>query len=640
MGGHPMWNKLKTNLYDKKVPTLPLAIFRIGYALLLGLEIIQMMLFRDLIFLKDSLASRHDLFLTILFVLWAMALAMILAGVRMRIAAVVNYCICVYILGFVTVNEANNWQVDSLFLTGAFLLLFLPAASSLSMESLMEHRRQARIRVRKLPRPQGRFIHTALLILMMGLFYLDSILYKLSSSMYLTGLGLWGPASLPFTTFHDVSWLINHEVIVRILGYGLLVYESLYIFLIWFRKFRTPLSIIGIMLHAGVLFVFPIPVMSLLVIGIHLAIIPDDVYRKVYDSFLAAKHKRLTVYYDRLCPLCRQTVGILSALDLRKAIEWRALQDYAAEEPLLSGIPEEDLLHDIYAVEKQSVLHKGVDTYAAILRSTGWAYPLGLLLGLPPVHGIASRVYERVAAKRKREGGCTDSTCGIGIAPPPGKKPSWFAERFWPAGVFLLLWFLSFAILSFGTPVYGKYITGENSRITQSLKDTASVYKRVVYPLFGWTNHGVYTESHFENYKFQTRLVYREGEVVRPLPIMDEHGFAGHYLIGRQWDSWTYAAASPELAYDLAVKALTAYASFWTSKHNVDLNNGEGIIEIQKKPITAPLDRFSKNLLKSNMEQPWEGVGEIRREGDGFRLNVNEGAPDHPRTWGAAVGGL
>lgn len=635
-----MWNGLKNTLYDTKEPTLPLAIFRMGYAFVLGLELIQMMLFRDIIFQKDSFASRHDLFLTSLFVLWSCAVLMILLGLRLRVAAVINYVICVYILGFVTVNEMNNWQVDSLFLTGSFLLLFMPAASSLSIESLMEHRRQARVRVRKLPRPQGRFIHTAFLILMIGLFYLDSIFYKLSSSMYLSGLGLWGPASLPFTTYYDVSWLINYELMVKVMGYGLLVYETLYIFLIWFRKLRTPLSLIGILFHAGVLLVFPIPVMSLLVIVIHLAVIPDSVYRKLYDSFIMAKHKKLAVYYDRLCPLCRQTVGILSALDIRKAIEWKALQDYASEEPLLSDIPENELLHDIYAVENNKGLHKGVDTYAAILRSTGWAFPLGLLLRAPLIHGIASRIYGQVAARRKREGGCTDSTCGIGIAPMADKKSSMFAERFWPARLFLLLWVMSFVIITFGSPAYGKYITGDNHAITKVLKDTAAVYKRIVYPLFGWTTHGVYTESHFENYEFQTRLVYREGGKAVPLPIVDRNGFTGWYIIGRQWDNWTYATVSPDISYDIASKGLLSYSSFWISNNRNNVYSGEGYIEIQKKPIRVPLDHFRKNLLRDNMAQDWQPVGRIHYASGELNLVLNDGAPAEPQTWKEAVGDL
>ncbi|WP_150274923.1 DCC1-like thiol-disulfide oxidoreductase family protein [Paenibacillus tepidiphilus] len=635
-----MWKWVKAKLYDRKEPAFPLALFRIGFALVFILEVLQMIIFRDLIFQQDSLAAEAPAFLSVLFALWLIALVLLLIGALTRPAAIVNYAISVYILGFVAVNEANNWQVDSLFLTGSFLLLFMPVSVCVSVESLMERRRQARVRVRKLPRPQARFLHTAYLILLIGLFYLDSMFYKLSSSMYLTGLGLWAPASLPFTTFYDVSWLIDHHWLVLILGYSLLLYELLYVFLVWFKPLRVWLSIGGVLLHAGVLLVFPIPVMSLLVTVIHLAVIPESAYRKLYDRLLAAKRKQLSVYYDRLCPLCRQTVGILSALDIRKAIEWKALQDYAAEEKLLCGIPEVELLHDIYAVEKGTKLHKGVDTYAAVLRAMGWTYPAGLLLGLPPFHGIAARIYGKVAAKRKREGGCTDSTCGIGIAAPPERPASVLAGKFWPAGTFLLLWGISFVVLSFGTPFYGKYITGEDSRTTAALRDTAAVYKRITYPVLGWSNHGVYTETHFENYVFQTRLVYVSGDSATALPVMDGSGFSRAYMIGRQWDNWAYATAHPELPFDQASRSMLDYAAFWAARSGVDLTSGSGSIEIQRKPLKVSMDEFRRGLLKENMTQPWTRVGEITANGGELQIALDSGAAEGVQaTWREAVEG-
>ncbi|MFP4978221.1 DCC1-like thiol-disulfide oxidoreductase family protein [Paenibacillus sp. CN-4] len=630
-----MWNGLKRGLYERMEPAFPLALFRIGFAVCLLLELGQMMIFRELIFQDKSLVSREGWLLTVIFILWTGALLLILAGYKLRIAAAVNYAVSVYMLGFVTVNEANNWQVDSLFLTGSFLLLFMPASAALSVDRLLEHRREARVRVRKLLRPKARFIHTAFLILTIGLFYLDSILYKLSSSMYLSGLGLWAPASLPFTTYWDISWLIEHEWLMRIMGYTLLVYETLYIFLIWFRKLRTPLSLAGIALHAGILVVFPIPVISFLVIVIHLAIIPDEAYAKLYGKVIAAKRKKLAVYYDRLCPLCRQTVGILSALDFRKAIEWKALQDYAEGEPLLKAIPEADLLHDIYAVEKNAKLHKGVDTYAAILRAMGWTYPAGLLLGLPPVHGIAARIYGRIAAKRKREGGCTDSTCGIGISPLPEKKEGRFAGRFLPAGLLLVFWVVSFIIISFGSPAYAKYLTGENTSTTKTLKDMAAVYKRVVYPVFGWTNHGVYTEIHFGEYNVQTRLVHKQDGREKSLPVIDRDGFAGRYIIGRQWDNWTYATVHPETAYAQAEKHLLAYASYWLKRHGGGMDGGT--IEIQVRRIGVSIDTFHPGLLKSNLDEKWMPAGRIEGPLGQLELTLANEAAAEPATWREAV---
>jgi hypothetical protein len=243
-----------------------------------------------------------------------------------------------------------------------------------------------------------------------------------------------------------------------------------------------------------------------------------------------------------------------------------------------------------------------------------------------------------VAAKRKREGGCTDSTCGIGVFAPPEPSSSVLAGKFWPAGTFLLLWVVSFVIISFGTPAYGKYITGENSRITAALKDTASVYKRVTYPVLGWTNHGVYTETHFEDYSFQTRLVYVNGDSAVPLPIMDDHGFSRGYAVGRQWDNWAYATAKPGIPYDQASRHMLDYAAFWAARSGVELESGSGRIEIQRKPIEVTLDNFRPGLLRGNMDQPWTRVGEIVANEGSLKIVMDGGAGSNDQgTWGEAV---
>lgn len=620
---------------------LPLGLLRIAFALLLLVDVGQMFELRELIFLKDSFVARSEpLLLTVLWV-WTAVLLLILVGYRTRWAAVANYAICVYMLGFVLVNESNNWQVDSLFLTLSFLLLFMPSDAVLSVSRLIEKRKDARIRVRKLPRPKAAFIHTALLMLTIGLFYLDSILYKVSSDMYLTGLGLWAPASLPFTLFQNVSFLIDWEWPVRIGGYLVVIYELVYVFLIWLPKLRIPLSLAGVVLHAGILLFFPIPVMSLLMIALHLAVVPEAFYLKWFNRLFVARTTRLTVYYDRLCPLCRQTVGVLSALDLRGAIAWKALQDYAADEPLLADIPESDLLHDIYAAESGKRLHKGVDTYAAILKATGWMYLPGLLLTVPPIRGIAARVYGAVAARRKREGGCTDATCGIGLPPQPAAdKRSRLAGRRWPGVVFVALWIFSFIVISFNTPFYRWYVTGD-SAVTDKMSQAAVAYKRVVYPAFGWTNHGVYTEIHFRDYRFQTRLVYAAADGSRKeLPIMNEYGFTRSYLFGRQWDNWVYAIVRPQLDYATAEKGMLAYSHFWAKHHLSGPGLDGGTIEVQVKPLLVSMDHFVKGRLRQNMERPWLTAGTIAEEEGGLALTMAEGASADAESWGEAVDGV
>lgn len=213
-----------------------------------------------------------------------------------------------------------------------------------------------------------------------------------------------------------------------------------------------------------------------------------------------------------------------------------------------------------------------------------------------------------------------------------------FSGKFWPAGTFLLLWAVSFLIISFATPAYGKYLTGENSSLTATLRDMAAVYKRITYPVLGWTNHGVYTETHYAEYDFQTRLVYVDGDSSVPLPIMDEEGFSRGYKVGRQWDNWAYATVKPDVSYGQASSSMLGYAAFWAKDSGTDLHSGNGHIEIQRKPIEVSMKDFRPGLLRDNMGQPWSRIGEIAASGGGLQLALDGAAGSQEQgTWGEAV---
>ena len=117
--------------------------------------------------------------------------------------------------------------------------------------------------------------------LVIALIYLDSAFYKFASSMWLNGLGMWLPASLPMATWSSFPWLLNNELLVKFLGYLVLIFETVFILLMWFKVFRMPLLVIGVLFHLGILFFFPIPWFALAVICVYCLMVPIRFWKKI-----------------------------------------------------------------------------------------------------------------------------------------------------------------------------------------------------------------------------------------------------------------------------------------------------------------------------------------------------------------------
>ena len=263
-------------LYYRQVDALGLAFFRIAYSLVLLLEVKQLFTFRSLIFSEVSTPAYQ---ISGLLLLWMLALGLLLVGWFTRAAAILNYAIGVFIIWQM---PAFKYHLDFVMTSVNFLLLFLPVSASLSLDIYFKHRRHHN---RQLPNQVSSLYVWVLVIVGVGLVYLDSAVNKLSSPMWLSGLGFWLPSSLPQNAQTNLSWLLNQEILVRFIGYGILAFEMLFLFLIWFRPLRWLLLAIGILLHLGIGIAYPIPNFALLMLALYIPLLPDGVWQKLRQAW-------------------------------------------------------------------------------------------------------------------------------------------------------------------------------------------------------------------------------------------------------------------------------------------------------------------------------------------------------------------
>src|SRR5690606_7183496 len=109
------------------------------------------------------------------------------------------------------------------------------------------------------------------------------------------------------------------KVLVIALGYITLVFEAVFLFTFWRKKWRVPMLIIGIGLHIGILVCFPIPFFALGVIALYLLMVPVRFWEKQFNR--KESKRKLQFYYDGECPLCNRTRIVIDHFDSRNCIE-------------------------------------------------------------------------------------------------------------------------------------------------------------------------------------------------------------------------------------------------------------------------------------------------------------------------------
>ncbi len=275
--------RIKTAL-TKPVDGIGLAIFRFFFFGILLFEVHDLYNLRHLFYDRIPYVEPGEIMLIFPFWIWQLSLISIMLGYQTRIATVINYlCVLIFLSGLTTFE----YHMDYVYIGISFLAIFLPLAQVLSVDKYLSRWKSLKAKQPLNPTRQVSAYNYYIPVLFgLAIVYADSILFKFISPMWMNGLGMWTPASMaPVTIFND-SILLNQEYIMKSLGYLTLVFEVVFLFLFWFKKFRLPLLIIGIGLHFGIYLEFPIPYFAFGSIAIYLLMVPIGFWNKIETRLL------------------------------------------------------------------------------------------------------------------------------------------------------------------------------------------------------------------------------------------------------------------------------------------------------------------------------------------------------------------
>ncbi|MDT0556044.1 hypothetical protein [Patiriisocius hiemis] len=259
--------KLIKGLYNKKVSSKGLAIFRILFSSTLFFEVLRIYNYKELYYgAFPNLEVSSSI--TVGLQAWLLVLIFLAFGFLSKIMTILNYALALFLL---SQFQGLIYHMAYTYLGIGFLMMLFPLSKSFSIDALLK----IKYKVTSSSDTKVTVLAYYLFVLVgIGFVYIDSIFFKLKTEVWMNGTGMWLPASLPHFTILKDQWLLNQKYLLLFFGYLTIVFEAIFCFLFFRKRFRIPLLIIGLGLHIGILIEFPIPYFAMGAIGVYMLLVP------------------------------------------------------------------------------------------------------------------------------------------------------------------------------------------------------------------------------------------------------------------------------------------------------------------------------------------------------------------------------
>lgn len=619
---------LVAKLYDTEVPAQGLALFRILYGIVFFAETCQMYYFKELIFDPIPFISPAEIDMGLPLTVWLFVIFLLTIGAFTRYVSIINYMFSLVAISSIHFYE---YHIDYSYTAINFLLMFVPSSRAFSVDRLFEKLKYSTLKIAyNPPKTVSVLSYLSIVGLGIGLIYFDSLFYKLASPMWLNGLGFWMPTSIPFATYLDFSFILNIKWLAYFLGYLTLLFEAVFLFGMWKRKYRIPLVILGVGLHVGILFAYPIPWFALAVIALYVLMLPYEWWPALHDKVKAKTHS-LVVYYDEECPLCNRIKIITTHFDFFAVIRFKGVQSYASSDNLLKDVSQEALLGNIYSIDSKGRIYHGLGTYVQIFSRIWFLWPISILLRLPLISHLANKVYAYITQNRFREV-CNEENFEVKFpATPQDYDHIKLLNNFYVKNLkvaFIVIFIIhctigqlfsvtrSLLVNDITAALFPKnYFLGQVRGFT---KKCAPFYRKTL----GITAHNVFIDRiHFEGYNHMLSVAYVDEKGKETwLPIIDKNGQVGTYNTGRQWKGWLFITVGRQISNVKLNYGVRAYTAFWAKKHGVSLDK-KAVFKLRVKKFETP-NGWQDNHLRNQMAQPWIDAGTGTWENNNFTLDV------------------
>jgi hypothetical protein len=271
-------------------PQLAQTALRVFFGVVLLADVAHLYLHRTL-FLRTGLWPWFPLGTSS--IVWMISLVCLIIGIRVQIAAFVNWACCAVILGLVAPN--NGFQqaaCDSVTIGISLLLMVLPRISA----------------------PSGRWLLAAYL----NSIYLDAGVHKVVSPMWSRGFGVVAPMTLPSLVWMNTSWMpLFPNWFWHVAGYGVLSFELAFPVLYEWRRTRLAALLTGVAMHTGIGIIYPIPIFAGVMLSLYAGLLAQEL---LHESGSHTPRNRWSLAVLTLWGLAILNVYYPPSKALRKAI--------------------------------------------------------------------------------------------------------------------------------------------------------------------------------------------------------------------------------------------------------------------------------------------------------------------------------
>ncbi|HLT23216.1 MAG TPA: HTTM domain-containing protein [Bacteriovoracaceae bacterium] len=230
---------------------------------------------------KESLATAYGIYFFTL-----ISLMMVTIGYYTRVFLFFS------LIGLVSLHMRNTWilsSADVLIRCIFFILIWSPCYNVLSIDSWLANKRGE-------PKPVNASQWTWRLIQMqIAVVYLWTFWSKVKGENWIDGSAVYYATRLETMRNFTIPWLLDTKVIIKFLTWGTLAIELALGTLVWFKKTRTVVILLGISLHLGIEVAMAIPFFEWIMIVLLMNFYNPDDYVHLYRNLKSKCLQLITI---------------------------------------------------------------------------------------------------------------------------------------------------------------------------------------------------------------------------------------------------------------------------------------------------------------------------------------------------------
>ncbi|ADW68814.1 HTTM domain-containing protein [Granulicella tundricola] len=199
-----------------------------------------------------ALAPHSERWVTALYYLILGASITLTLGLGTRVSSVIVY------LGLNALNQRNPIILhggDTFLRSAAFFLIFASSAEVLSLDSLIRRYRKPSESVPRLISPWP----LRLIQYQLALLYLASFWWKAHGNTWWNGTALYYVVNLGEVRRFPIPHILHTAWVLRLGGWCAMAFELLFPCLVWFKRFRNPILIAGLLFHLSLEYALNVP---------------------------------------------------------------------------------------------------------------------------------------------------------------------------------------------------------------------------------------------------------------------------------------------------------------------------------------------------------------------------------------------